>query len=81
MKRSTYEDILGVALLNGGDDSSGNHELFPGLVEVKVVNSVLVALVNVTFHTLGAVVSSDVNLNAMYKKLSQNRGKNHFCIV
>jgi len=60
---STYKHILGVLLLSGGDDSGSDHQFLPGLGEVKVVNAVLVALVNVRFHRLGAVLGSNVDLD------------------
>ena len=47
---------------DGGDDSSSNHELFPGLSEVDDVNSFIVALVNVGLHQVRAVLSADMDL-------------------
>ena len=61
-ERATYEDILGVLLLDSSNDSSGNHGLFPSLGKIEVVDSLLGALVNVIFHLLGHVLGSDVNL-------------------
>ena len=61
-EQATYEDILGVLLLDGSNDSSGNHGLFPSLGKIEVVDSLLGALVNVIFHLLGHVLGSDVNL-------------------
>ena len=58
----TYEDILWVLGLDGSNDSGGNHELLPGFLQVEVVHSVSGALVNVRFHALGAVLSSDMAL-------------------
>lgn len=57
------KDILGVLLLDGGDDSGGNHNLLPGLGEVDVVNSLLVSSENVAFHHFGTVVRSQVDLS------------------
>jgi len=46
----------------GGDNASGDHKFFPGLGEVKVVDTFLVALVDVGPHHFGAVLGSNVNL-------------------
>jgi len=61
---TTYQDILLVLRLGGGNDSGGNHQLFPGLRDVHVVNTIFVALVDVALHLLGAVVGADVDLNS-----------------
>ena len=53
--------------LGSGNDSGGNHELFPGLRDVHVVNTVLVALVDVALHLLGAVLGANVDLNNMLR--------------
>jgi hypothetical protein len=44
----TYEDITGVG--DSSNDSSSNHQLFPGLAEVDDVNSFLITLVHVGIH-------------------------------
>lgn len=66
-KKLTYEHILRVLALNGTDDSGGNHELLPGLGEIKVVDSVSCALVDVALHVLGAVLGANVNLRKMVR--------------
>lgn len=58
------EDVLGVLGLSSCNDSSGNHKLFPGLGQVEVVDTFLVALVDVGFHLLGHVLSTNVNLSS-----------------
>lgn len=58
----TYEDILLALVLNGGDDSGGNHGLLPGLSEIDAVQTVLVAFVNVSFHLFGDVLGSNIHL-------------------
>ena len=62
MEQNTYEDILLVLFLDGSDDSGSDHGLFPRLGEVKVEDTLLVALVNVRFHLLGHVLSANVDL-------------------
>merc|ERR1740115_324641 len=57
------EDILGVLGLDGSDDSGGDHEFLPGLGEVDVENTFLVASEDVTFHHLGAIVGSNMDLS------------------
>merc|ERR1711957_787799 len=57
------EDILGVLGLDGGDDSGGDHEFLPGLGKVDVENTFLVASEDVTFHHLGAIVGSNMDLS------------------
>ena len=69
LDRVTYEDVLGVLGLGSGDDSGGNHKLFPGLGQIEVVDAILVALVDVGFHLLGHVLSTNVNLNQNYKSV------------
>ena len=51
--------------LGSGNNSGGNHELFPGLRDVHVVNTILVALVDVALHLFGAVLGSNVDLHLM----------------
>jgi len=58
-----------VLCLSGSDDSGGNHKLFPGLSQVEVVNTILVAFVDVGFHLLGHVLSTNVDLNQSYNLL------------
>merc|ERR1719498_1075689 len=53
------QNILGV--LDGGNDSSRDHELLPGLGDVEVVDTLLVSGVDVGLHLLGAVLSSNVD--------------------
>ena len=67
LRPTTYQDILLVLGLGGGNDSGGNHELFPGLSDVHVMNTVLVALVDVALHLLGAVLGANVDLNNMLR--------------
>ena len=56
----TYQDISGVG--DGGDDSGGNHHLFPGLGDVDDVNAFLVSAVHVGVHEVGAVGGAEVGL-------------------
>ena len=49
-------------ILNGSNDSSSNHGLLPGLCEVEEVETIPVTLKNVSFHLLGHVLGTDVNL-------------------
>ena len=65
----TYKDVLGVLCLGSSDDSGGDHQLFPGLGQVEVVDTILVALVDVGFHLLGHVLSTNVDLNQSYNLL------------
>ena len=58
----TYKDILLALILDGGDDSGGNHSLLPSLGQVEVENTFSSAIVYVRFHLRVAVLSSDVNL-------------------
>ena len=62
--KSTYENILGVLELSLCDDSGSDHKLFPGLCQVKVVYAISGAFVDVSFHLLGDVLSSDVNFSS-----------------
>lgn len=55
-----YEDVSGVG--DGGDDSGGDHELFPTLSEVDDVDALVVALVHVGVHQVGAVLSTNLHL-------------------
>ena len=57
--------------MGSSDDSSSNHELFPGLGQVKIVDTILVALVDVVDHLFGNVLGTNVNLN----KLNENKIK------
>ena len=59
---TTYKYILRVLILDGGNDSGGNHSLFPGLGQIEVVDTLLGTLINVRFHLLGHVLGSDVHL-------------------
>jgi hypothetical protein len=52
------KDILWV--VDGSNNSCGNHEFFPGLGKVHVVNAFLVSSINVWLHLGGAVVGTDV---------------------
>lgn len=65
----TYQDVLGALGLNGAHDSSGDHQLLPGLGQVEVVDSVLVTSVNVVFHIFSAVLGADVDLRMGWKPL------------
>jgi len=56
------KDVFLVLGLGGSDNSGGNHELLPGLRDIKVVNTVLVTLVDVVAHLLGDVLGTDVDL-------------------
>ena len=58
----TYEDISLAFGLDSGDDSGGNHNLLPALGQVKVMDSILVALVNVVLHLLAHVLGTNVDL-------------------
>jgi len=59
------ENVLGV--VNGSDDSGGNHELFPGLGNIDAVNALLVSRVDVWFHLLGAVLSTEVHISGKHE--------------
>jgi hypothetical protein len=59
------QNILGVA--DGSDDSSSNHELFPGLGDVEIVAAVLVSSVDVVLHLLGAVGGTNVDLRGKHE--------------
>jgi hypothetical protein len=61
-KVETYKYILGALALGSSDDSGGNHELFPSLGQVEVVDTILVTLVDVGLHLLGHVLSTNVDL-------------------
>ena len=60
---ATYENILLALLLDGSDDSGGNHGLLPRFGQVEVEDTISVAVVYVRFHLRVAVLSSDVHLN------------------
>ena len=62
VKINTYEDVLLVVGLGGGDDAGGNHELLPSLGDVNVVDTILVALVHVVGHLLRNVLGANVDL-------------------
>lgn len=47
-KMKTYENVTGVG--DGSNDSSSDHQLFPGLGDVDDVNSFIVAFVHVWVH-------------------------------
>ena len=70
-EKFTYKDILWVLALNGTNDSCGNHELLPGLGEIKVVDSVSCALVDVVLHVLGTVLGANVNLKKKVRLQNQ----------
>lgn len=53
------EDISWV--VNGGDDSSSDHELLPGLGDVKVVDTLLISGVDVWLHGLRGVLSTNMD--------------------
>jgi len=53
------EDIF--LAIDGGNDSSGKHELLPGLLDVVVVNSFLVSTVSIVLHYLSTVLSSNMD--------------------
>ena len=59
---TTYKYILRVLILDGGNDSGGNHSLFPGLGQIEVVDTLLGTLINVRFHLLGYVHATHVHL-------------------
>jgi len=48
-------------VVNGGDDSSGNHELLPGLGDVKVMDTLLISGVDVWLHGLGGVLGTNMD--------------------
>lgn len=48
LKMKTYENVTGVG--DGSNDSSSDHQLFPGLGDVDDVNSFIVAFVHVWVH-------------------------------
>ena len=73
VKTKTYEDILGVIALDSTDDSGSNHELLPGLGEVKVVHTILSASVHVSLHLLSYVLGANVNLKP--NSVNINSGK------
>jgi hypothetical protein len=52
---TTYENVLGVLGLGGGDDTGSNGCLLPGLLDVDVVDTVDVAG-HLVVHVLGANV-------------------------
>ena len=54
------DDVLGV--LDGDDDSGGNHQLLPGLSEVDDIDVVATLLVDVTLHLEVQVASTNVGL-------------------
>lgn len=58
----TYEDILKVLGLSGGDATGSDHGLFPGLGDINVVDTVLGALVDVAGHLFGDVLGTNVDL-------------------
>ena len=58
----TYKYILRVLVLDSGNDSGGNHSLFPGLGQIEVVDTLLGTLINVRFHLLGYVHATHVHL-------------------
>ena len=60
--KTTYEDILWVLVLDGSDDSGGNHGLLPRFGQVEVEDTIAGAIVNVRFHLRVAVLGSDVHL-------------------
>jgi len=60
------KNVLLAFLLNSGNNSGSEHNLLPGLVQIHVVDSVLVSLVNVWFHVLGAVLGTEVNLGSKH---------------
>lgn len=66
----TYEDILGVLVLDGSDDSGGNHGLLPSLGQIEVEDTISGTIVDVRFHLRVAVLGSDVDLGR--KKMSGN---------
>jgi hypothetical protein len=57
------QDILLVLDGGGSDDTGSNHKLLPRLGKVKVVNTFLVALVDVGLHLFGAVAGPYVHLS------------------
>jgi|LauGreDrversion4_2_1035121.scaffolds.fasta_scaffold333783_2 hypothetical protein len=59
---TTYENVLGVLGLGGGDDTGSNGCLLPGLLDVDVVDTVLVALVDVAGHLVVHVLGANVDL-------------------
>jgi len=63
------EDIL--LAIDGSNDSSGKHELLPGLINVVVVNSFLVSAVSIVLHYLSTVLSSNVNLYKISQRTNQ----------
>lgn len=48
LEMKTYENVTGVG--DGSNDSSSDHQLFPGLGDVDDVNSFIVAFVHVWVH-------------------------------
>lgn len=61
-RATTYENILGVLGLGGGDDTGSDGCLFPGLLDVYVVDTVLVALVDIVSHLVVHVLGANVDL-------------------
>ena len=59
------EDIFWV--VDGSDDSGGDHELLPGFGDVEVVDTFLVSGVNVWLHDFGAILSSNVDSGCKHK--------------
>lgn len=59
------EDIFWV--VDGSDNSSSDHKLFPRLGDVQIVNTFLVSGVNVWLHFFGAVLSTNVDSGCKHK--------------
>jgi len=55
-----YQDIAGVG--DGCHDSSGDHQLFPGLSQVDDMDAFMVALVDVRGHEICAVLCSNMGV-------------------
>ncbi len=65
-ERMAYQDVLGV--LDGSDDSGGEHKFFPSLSNVDDMDSFSVPFVNVWCHQVSAVLSADVALEGALKQ-------------
>lgn len=52
---------------DSSNNSGSNHEFFPGLGKIDVVNTFLVSGINVWLHFLGAVLSSKIDLGCKHK--------------
>lgn len=68
----TYKDVFGVLVLDGSDDSGGNHGLLPSLGQIEVEDTISGTIVDVRFHLRVAVLGSDVDLGKR-KKMSGNQ--------